>query len=59
MEAGTAGQPSLVKGLGEGHCKNSHGADCRREEKLIVDRYMGRNSVSIQVAWMRERMLES
>ena len=59
MEAGTAGQTSLVKGLGEGHCKNSLGADCRREEKLIVDRYMRRNSVSIQVAWMRERMLES
>ena len=48
------------QGVGRGgHCKNSLGADCRREEKLIVDRYIGRNSVSIQVARLRERMLES
>ena len=48
-----------LRGREMGHCRNSLGADCRREENLVVDRYMGRNSVFIQVAWLRERMLES
>ena len=47
------------RGWEMGHCRNSLGANCRKEENLVVDRYIGRNSVSIQVARVRERMLES